>query len=255
MMCSKWHAMKCIQINESNKTSRLRLIDMKLLQLTLFTTILTMSAVAQADFIGLKGDINYWNIEGQANIDEKLLADQDIDRDGSVMASLAFEHPIPVIPNIKLKYTQLDTETESDIAFAKTEINLDHTDLILYYEILDNIIKADIGVGATKLNGDVKQFGQKTDIDEYVPILYAEAGAKLPFTGLSAKAEATYTNANDVKITDAQAELQYDFIQSIALDLGAKVGYRVLNIELTDLDNRDMNFEFKGPYIGLNAHF
>ena len=86
-------------------------------------------------------------------------------------------------------------------------------------------------------------------------MIYAQAGAKLPFTGLSAKAEATYTNVNDVKITDAQAEIQYDFVKSIVLDLGAKVGYRVLNIELSDLDNRDMKFNFKGPYIGLNAHF
>ncbi len=231
---------------------------MKTLQLPLFIATLGLCSFAQADFIGLKGDISYWNIEGESNIDRKHLNDQDLDRKGTVQASVAFEHPVPVIPNVKLKYTQLDTETESNNTIeglAKTEINLDHTDLILYYEILDNIIKADIGVGATRLNGDVKQFGTSVDIDEYSPIIYAEVGAKLPFTGLSAKAEATYTNVNDVKITDAQAEFQYDFVKSIALDLGAKVGYRVLNIELNDLDKRDMKFNFKGPYIGLNAHF
>ena len=231
---------------------------MKTLQLPLFIATLGLCSFAQADFIGLKGDISYWNIEGESNIDRKHLNDQDLDRKGTVQASVAFEHPIPVIPNVKLKYTQLDTETESNNTIeelTKTEINLDHTDLILYYEILDNIIKADIGVGATRLNGDVKQFGTSVDIDEYSPIIYAEVGAKLPFTGLSAKAEATYTNVNDVKITDAQAEFQYDFVKSIALDLGAKVGYRVLNIELNDLDKRDMKFNFKGPYIGLNAHF
>ena len=224
-------------------------------KLSAFMLTLGLSSFAQADFIGLKGDVSYWNIDGKANIDEKYLSDQDIDSDGTVQASIAFEHPIPIIPNVKLKYTKLDTETESSIDVAKTEINLDHTDLILYYEILDNVVKADVGVGATKLDGTVKQFAQSVDVDEYAPIIYAEAGAKLPFTGLSAKAEATYTNANDVKITDAQAELQYDFIQSIALDLGLKAGYRILNIELDDLDNRDMKFEFKGPYVGLNAHF
>ena len=224
-------------------------------KLSAFALTLGLSTFAQADFIGLKGDVSYWNFDGKANIDKKHLADQDIDTDGTVQASVAFEHPIPIIPNIKLKYTKLDTETESTIDLAKTEINLDHTDLILYYEILDNIVKADVGVGATRLNGTVKQFAQSVDVDEYAPIIYAEAGAKLPFTGLSAKAEATYTNVNDVKITDAQAELQYDFIQSIALDLGLKAGYRILNIDLDDLDDRDMKFEFKGPYVGLNAHF
>ena len=224
-------------------------------KLSAFALTLGLSSFAQADFIGLKGDVSYWNLDGKANIDKKHLSDQDIDSDSTVQASVAFEHPIPIIPNVKLKYTKLDTETESSIDLAKTEINLDHTDLIFYYEILDNVVKADVGVGATKLNGTVKQFAQSVDVDEYAPIIYAEAGAKLPFTGLSAKAEAPYTNVNDVKITDAQAELQYDFIQSIAVDLGLKAGYRILNIELDDLDNRDMKFEFKGPYVGLNAHF
>ncbi len=227
---------------------------MKTLQLPLFIATLGLCSVAQADFIGLKGDISYWNVDGKANIDDKKWADQDLDRKGTVQASVAFEHPVPVIPNVKVKYTKLDTETEENTV-NKTDINLDYTDLILYYEILDNVVKADVGVGATRLNGDVKQFGTSVDIDEYSPIIYAEVGAKLPFTGLSAKAEATYTNVNDVKITDAQAEVQYNFVQSMLLDLGAKVGYRIMNIELDDMDKRDMKFEFKGPYIGLDAHF
>ena len=231
---------------------------MKTLQLPLFIAAFGVVSLTHADFIGLKGDISYWNIDGKANIDRSNLADQDLDRKGTVQASVAFEHPIPVIPNVKLKYTRLNTETESNNAvtdLAKTKIDLDHTDLIFYYEILDNVVNADVGVGATRLNGTVKQLSKSIDIDEYSPIVYAEVGAKLPFTGLSAKAEATYTNVNDVKITDAQAEVQYDFIKSIALDVGAKVGYRVLNIELDDIEKRDMKFDFKGPYIGLNAHF
>lgn len=229
---------------------------MKAFKLSLYTSLLGLSSLAQADFIGLKGDISYWDIEGITNINQKYQQDQDINRDGTVQLSVAFEHPMPIIPNIKAKYTQLDLETESHgFNLNKTKINLDHTDLILYYEILDNILKADIGVGATRLNGNVKQLGQQLSIDQYSPIIYAELGAKLPFTGLSAKAEATYTNVNDVKITDAQAEIQYNFVQSLLLDVGAKVGYRVLNIQLNDLNDRDMKFDFKGPYIGLDAHF
>ena len=242
-------------------------------KLSAFLVTLGLSSFAQADFIGLKGDVSYWNIGGTSEINNQsslsnqtgvgdLLLDPyaginnqyDLDKKGTIQASIAFEHPIPIIPNVKLKYTKLDTETEAKFDLAKTEINLDHTDLILYYEILDNVVKADVGIGATKLNGTVQQFSRNINVDEYSPIIYAEAGVKLPFTGLSAKAEATYTNVNDVKITDAQAEFQYDFVKTIFLDLGAKVGYRILNIELNDIDKSDMKFDFKGPYIGLNAH-
>ena len=75
---------------------------MKTLQLPLFIATLGLCSVAQADFIGLKGDISYWNVDGKANIDEKKWADQDLDRKGTVQASVAFEHPVPIIPNVKV---------------------------------------------------------------------------------------------------------------------------------------------------------
>ena len=231
---------------------------MKVLKLSLLALGMGLSGLAQADVIGVKGDLSYWAYDGQANMAAQTAAsDQDLERKGAAQLSLAIEHPVPLIPNAKIRYVNLKTQTENEVAGQPVyDINMDHADFILYYEILDNIVNADVGVGATTLNGHVTTLAlSKTDIDKTVPVIYATAGAKLPFTGFSAKAEATYTNVNDVKITDAQAELQYDFVKSIALDLGAKVGYRVLNIELNDLDQRDMKFDFKGPYIGLNAHF
>ena len=102
---------------------------MKNIQLSVLAVTLGLCSFAQADFIGLKGDISYWNVDGKANIDEKNLADQDIDRDGTVQISAAFEHPIPLIPNIKAKYTQLNFDTEADqYGLANTELKLDHTD-------------------------------------------------------------------------------------------------------------------------------
>jgi outer membrane protein len=133
---------------------------------------------------------------------------------------------------------------------------MDHADFILYYEILDNIVNADVGVGATTLNGHVTTLAlSKTDIDKTVPVIYATAGAKLPFTGLSAKGEVLYSNFNDAKITDAQAELQYNFIDNLLVDVGLKAGYRILDIKLDDYEKNDLKFNFKGPYIGLDIHF
>jgi outer membrane protein len=88
-------------------------------------------------------------------------------------------------------------------------LDIDHADFILYYEILDNIVDADIGVGASTFNGDVKTLAlTKTQIDKTVPVIYGSAGVKLPFTGLSAKAEVLYSNFDDTQITDAKAESQ-----------------------------------------------
>jgi outer membrane protein len=155
----------------------------------------------------------------------------------------------------------LKSQTEKEIAGQPVyDLNIDHTDFLLYYEILDNIVDADVGLGATKLNGDIKTLNlSKIDIDKTIPVIYGSAGVKLPFTGLSAKAELLYSNFNDTKITDAQAELQYNFIDNLLVDVGLKAGYRILDVKFDDYKSNnvknDLKFDFKGPYIGIDVHF
>ena len=231
---------------------------MKVLKLSLLALGMGLSGLAQADVIGVKGDLSYWAYDGQANMAAQTAAsDQDLERKGAAQLSLAIEHPVPLIPNAKIRYVNLKTQTENEVAGQPVyDINMDHADFILYYEILDNIVNADVGVGATTLNGHVTTLALcKTDIDKTVPVIYATAGAKLPFTGLSAKGEVLYSNFNDAKITDAQAELQYNFIDNLLVDVGLKAGYRILDIKLDDYEKNDLKFNFKGPYIGLDIHF
>mgnify|MGYP003614711263 CR=1 FL=1 len=231
---------------------------MKVLKLSLLALGMGLSGLAQADVIGVKGDLSYWAYDGQANMAAQTAAsDQDLERKGAAQLSLAIEHPVPLIPNAKIRYVNLKTQTENEVAGQPVyDINMDHADFILYYEILDNIVNADVGVGATTLNGHVTTLAlSKTDIDKTVPVIYATAGAKLPFTGLSAKGEVLYSNFNDAKITDAQAELQYNFIDNLLVDVGLKAGYRILDIKLDDYEKKDLKFNFKGPYIGLDIHF
>lgn len=231
---------------------------MKVLKLSLLALGMGLSGLAQADVIGVKGDLSYWAYDGQANMAAQTAAsDQDLERKGAAQLSLAIEHPVPLIPNAKIRYVNLKTQTENKVAGQPVyDINMDHADFILYYEILDNIVNADVGVGATTLNGHVTTLAlSKTDIDKTVPVIYATAGAKLPFTGLSAKGEVLYSNFNDAKITDAQAELQYNFIDNLLVDVGLKAGYRILDIKLDDYEKNDLKFNFKGPYIGLDIHF
>ena len=231
---------------------------MKVLKLSLLALGMGLSGLAQADVIGVKGDLSYWAYDGQANMAAQTAAsDQDLERKGAAQLSLAIEHPVPLIPNAKIRYVNLKTQTENEVAGQPVyDINMDHADFILYYEILDNIVNADVGVGATTLNGHVTTLAlRKTDIDKTVPVIYATAGAKLPFTGLSAKGEVLYSNFNEAKITDAQAELQYNFIDNLLVDVGLKAGYRILDIKLDDYEKNDLKFNFKGPYIGLDIHF
>lgn len=221
------------------------------------TTLLCLSSLAQADLIGVKGSVDYWYTEGDANMAAQNQNDLSLDQQGSAQVSLAIEHPVPLLPNVKLRYTEIDNQTEQTVANTPVyDIQLENSDLILYYELLDNLVSVDLGVAAKNINADITQYGLgTTQIDETYPMLYGSVSAKLPFTGWSASTETLVTDYDDARISDVQAEIKYDFIDNLLVDVGAKVGYRVLNIELDDYENSDRKFEFKGPYIGLDAHF
>lgn len=223
---------------------------------------------AQADFIGVYGSVDYWNLQGGYNETRhgntmREANTLDWDDKGQAQIAVSFEHPVPLIPNARIRHVGIEAETESKRALtdaAVYETNLDSTDFILYYEILDTIVSVDVGVAAKRLDGDITYtstalFKDKLEISETIPMVYGSVGGKLPFTGLSAKAELLATSYSDVKVSDLSAEIKYDFINNILVEVGAKAGYRILDIELDDQQDLDTDFNFEGPYVGLEVHF
>lgn len=233
---------------------------MNVFKLALMLTVSSACSWTQADSIGLTADLSYWLYDGKVDVKLPVNSSQNLEREGALQAALAFEHPIPLLPNLKVKSTNLKSESaNSSTALSATSTDVRHTDYILYYEILDNVVSADIGLGLANLDGNtvIKRPTQsaKYDISGNQAIIYAAVGAKLPFTGLSAKGEAVYSNIQDVKLTDVQAEVQYNFVQNLMLDVGAKVGYRYTDLDFNKKNDASISYQFKGPYIGLNAHF
>lgn len=127
---------------------------------------------------------------------------------------------------------------------------------MLCYPILDNIVNIDLDLGATHLSGDVSRSDtDQINLDKTDPIIYLNTEAKLSLTGLTVFAEVNYSHFNHTKIRDIRGEAKYKLTHNIIVDVGAKVGYRMLKIDLDDYQNNDLNFEFEGLYIGLEAHF
>ena len=207
-----------------------------------------LSTLSHADVIGVKADLSYWDFDGYSQ-DNNFK--HELDRQGTAQLSVAVEHPVPLLPNAKIKYVNLDSNSEQSSLINASEIELNNIDYILYYELLDTIVHADIGAGLTNLDGTVKNLTAgvftQYDLDEYSPLLYATAGVKLPFTGLSAQAEAVYSHGSDTRKTDVQAELQYDFIDNLLVDVGAKIGYRIMQVDFEQDQRPDLQLEFKGP--------
>lgn len=237
--------------------------------------MLLSSAPAQADFVGVYASADYWNYDGAASVAQTNKPPENFDLGSEKQASIAvsIEHPVPFLPNVRVRHTSLKgADTLNSLAFAfdnqlyvgdvNLALDFTSTDLILYYEILDNVVSVDVGVAAKQFDGELIVQGNaplpKTStikFTETIPLAYASVGGSLPFTGFSFKAEAAGVSYDGSSVSDIQAEVKYDFIDNLAVDVGLKAGYRQLKVDLEDVEKTDANLDFKGPYLGLEVHF
>lgn len=179
------------------------------------------------------------------------------------------KHPIPIIPNLRLEYTSIESEGRASGQFANfdagtnsvTKIAMTQYDVIPYYNLLDNTfwITLDIGVDIKiiDLTYDVSRaiaYSKSTMVA--IPMLYTRARVQIPGTNLGIEADARYTEYDDSKVYDARIKVDYTFDITPIIQPAIEVGYRVQTYELNDSDfGGVMNLEFSGVYVGAIIRF
>lgn len=169
------------------------------------------------------------------------------------------EHPVPLIPNIKVVNTKLTSQGTGTTTFtfntnsypvgATTKLDLSQTDYILYYEILDNVVSLDLGLNAKMIDGQININSNITNISGTIPMLYVAAEIMLP-AGFAINADISYTKIGDVDISDTTAKLTYttDFM------LGVEAGIRTQSYT-GEVDTFKANMEFSGMFAGVYFKF
>jgi len=242
------------------------------LQRLLFAAALLLPFQAMADTIGLYVGAGQWDHSasggfrdsGAINIDSDALNLAD-NREGYFYVNI--EHPVPLIPNVRLASTDLihngvngtvtgtfDGQTFTANNVTST-IDFTHTDITLYYELLDNVVSFDVGITARQLDGQIyltdgTNTGQVT-LDEVVPMIYGKVAFDLPLTGLAIVGEGNFLSVGDADITDITVKVTYetDFL------LGIEAGVRTFSLTLDNVDTITSDLEFDGPFLGVFLHF
>jgi len=228
---------------------------------------------ASADFIGFSVGAAYWNPDPDGDISYENLGDNDFSDDLKLKDSsesviwVALEHPVPVLPNVKLVRTSLELDGRNGTLQAdfggvsagmpgiNTVLTLDQTDVILYYEILDNWVNLDLGLDIKIFDGstEVSGHGQSTteDVSAAVPLLYGNAKFELPFTGFFAGVEASMLSIEDNNVTDITATVGYES----DIGLGVMGGLRRQSIVLEDAGDVELDFTVTGPFAAVYFDF
>jgi outer membrane protein len=240
------------------------------------TAVCTLSTAHADTVFGIYAGAYNWKADFSGDINDTD-ADQNIDLEDDLGFSdesnnvfyIAIEHPVPVLPNIRIQHTALDSSADGrltrdftfdDVDFevgedVATDIDFTHTDITLYYEILDNWVNLDVGLTARKFDGEIRIAGigetAQVDLDATLPMLYVAAQFDLPLTGLSAGVGGNAVGYSGNTLLDLNAYVQYEF----KFGLGLRGGYRTFTLELDDVDDIDSDLTLDGLYGALVFHF
>ena len=229
--------------------------------------LLTLSQI-HADTIGGEISLGFFNHQPNGNASYKgSAADMEeslgFSEEQDIFFKAYLEHPLPVIPNIKLGYTILSHEGSSSVGnftwgdttyngTIDSSLSLDMTDVTLYYEFLDNWAETDAGLTLRYISGDMdvhNSLGSDVaDFSTWVPMLYGKVRFTLPVTDLSFQLEANAISYWDITAYDYELSARY----TLALGVGLEAGYKAFHLDSDDLVNGfHADMDFSGPYAAI----
>ncbi|WP_198781103.1 TIGR04219 family outer membrane beta-barrel protein [Shewanella putrefaciens] len=231
-----------------------------------------MATSAQAaTVVGFKIGGDYWDADTSGTFADDGQPQQTFDYSSSAQGSywLAVEHPLPFIPNVKIRENSLDQKGSAsvkDFNFNGNVFNgnvtsytdLSNTDFVLYYELLDNdIVSFDLGAAYKLMHGSmrVQDAGhpEEIDVDSGIVMGYASTHIGMPGLGLFGFAD-LMLGVNESNVHDYSVGLGWEF-DGVAVDTRVRVGYREFLFDVNNFSGISADTKFDGYFAGVEIDF
>lgn len=225
----------------------------------------------------LGGSIDSTNTElGTVSVEDDL----GFGSESGLSYYLLLEHPLGVVPNVKLQYTELNTDESNDlqrnitydnVTFTANQtiysaLDLNHVDVSLYWQPVQGRFDVSLGFTVRVLDGSFTIRSENNEsvarqsVDEALPLPYMHVGYEFGNTGMSIDAEVKAAAFEGDKFIDSNLRLAWES----NIGLGLEFGYRSITLDADDLDVTDSNgnpdfidldIEAKGLYFGAFYEF
>ena len=174
------------------------------------------------------------------------------------------EHPLPLVPNIKLGLTKLSHDGTGSVSLfswgeiihysgdVESALDLQMTDVTFYYEFLDNWVELDAGLTARYISGDIDVntllSNEHVTFSSWIPMVYTKARFNFPSTDVSLQLEANAISYNGTTFYDYELSARYTF----TMGLGIEAGYKTFHLDSNDLTTGlESNMDFSGAYAAV----
>lgn len=241
--------------------------------------VLTLSALlcslhTQADLLGLtlSGDYARLSLSGQGG-DHSQGQPLQFSDDHWQSWLVAFEHPLPLLPNIALRRQtafwngatrlpgnlQLDAQHFASQSNIQNALDLQSTDLSFYYEVLDtSLLALDLGVSAMQYDAELAvtdPIRKRRTASGFLPLLYSHLTVNIWGTDTALFWQGQYTDYRDQQWAQTKIGMSYQMLDLTAVTLAVKFGWQQQSVMLTNKDQLDVDMQMKGPFLALEADF
>lgn len=254
----------------------------KLIKISMLTCGL-ISAL-NADIMRVEAGAGVWIQEskGQTSYTDGLATGMDKIQDESFnqgYAWILFKHPLPVIPNLRLEYT--NTQYNGSVSGKLADFNLptnissnstmemQQFDVIPYYNLIDNTfwLTLDVGIDLKIINSKYQAAsvqdpilnttifdGYNESVSLVIPLVYVRTRAEIPGTNIGLESDIKIISYDGNSVTDFRAKVDYTLDMFPVIQPALEIGYRYQKIEV-DSEGTLSNIEFSGIYAGLMVKF
>lgn len=247
-------------------------------KIMLLVPLICAPATGWSDALGFHAGIGQWyiNLEGEVgqNGSSTTLDDLGFEDETSNVIWAMLEHPIPILPNLRVMHSAIsatETSTTSQrftvggVAIdaevrVLTDMDLSHTDATFYYELLDNWVTFDLGVTARQMEGYVEVQSEvsqtaRAELEGVLPMAYLNLQLDFPGSGWHIGGTANAISYRGDKVADASARLGYAFELASAVDIGVNIGYRTLSLQAEEFSDLYADATLSGSFAELIVHF
>jgi len=255
--------------------------------LTAFVSLLSLTSIAYADFARIEVGAGAWFQSPTTSMkyEDSTLDGNDVSDAGQANTQgylwLLVKHPLPLVPNMRLEYVNVDSSGMGSGKFKffpvalsdknKSSLEMTQFDIIPYYNLLDNTswITVDVGIDIKIIETlysipDPQILGvssvtvtgalEETSTDIF-PMLYVRGRFEIPATNVGIESDLKYVTDGESDVLDFRAKLDYtlDFIPVIQPAI--ELGYRVQKMYVITDDDIVADFDFAGIYVGAMVRF
>jgi len=238
------------------------------------TALLSVAGMANAGIVPL---VNvevagtYWSAKPSGHVESggriDLEDDLNYGRDQYTGWHLRVAHPIPLIPNFRVRYTDFEESARGTVATTfegqtytgdvDSSLDLSHFDYTIFYTAPLPMVGLDLGFNVKHFDGEFSieerggtQNSDSVSINEWLPMLYGHARVDLPLTGLGAGVELSYISYSGDSVSDLEAYVSYSY--NIVFVQG---GYRDFRVDVEGSGDLEVDTDVGGPFIRLGARF